>query len=181
MIDGQENLMAKQATRRAQTAPSRTTSITERQVRSVARANEPFLGMLDGFIGFHLRLAQDASFRSFAQRSGRHDLKPGRFAAMMVIHNNPGINQTALGRAIARDKSTISPLLRELERQGLVTRRAQASDGRSFFLTLTPVGEAMVRDLLEQAQEHDRKLDEIIGDRKEEFIRLLKRIARDLG
>ena len=116
------------------------------------RAREPLLGVLDEFIGFHLRLAQDASFRAFAQRAGHHDLKPGRFAAMMVIYNNPGINQTALGRAIARDKSTITPLLQGLERQGLVERRARANDGRSFVLNLTSAGEAMVRVLQTQAR-----------------------------
>ena len=32
---------------------------------------------------------------------------------MMVIHNNPGISQVALGRAIARDKSTVTPLIQD--------------------------------------------------------------------
>jgi DNA-binding MarR family transcriptional regulator len=173
--------MAKSASRRSQTAASDPAVTAARTGGDNGGGSEPALGVLDGFIGFHLRLAQDASFRGFAQRSGRLDLKPGRFAAMMVIHNNPGINQTALGRAIARDKSTITPLLQGLERQGLVERRAPASDGRSFVLTLTPAGEAMVRVLLRQAQEHERKLDEILGDGKGEFIRILKRIAQDLG
>ena len=167
--------MNRSATRRAPAAISG--PLAERS----AGADEPSLGVLEGFIGFHLRLAQDASFRSFAQRAGRHDLRPGRFAAMMVIHDNPGINQTALGRLIARDKSTITPLLQGLERQGLVVRRAAAKDGRSFVLTLTPDGEATLRDLLAQAREHDRKLDEIIADRKDEFIRLLQRIVQELG
>ena len=142
--------------------------------------DEPALGALEGFIGFHLRLAQDASFRSFAQRAGQRDLKPGRFAAMMVIHNNPGINQTALGRAVARDKSTITPLLQGLERQGLVERRAPANDGRSFVLNLTAAGEAVVRELLARAHEHERKLDDIVGAQKEELMLVLRRIAQEL-
>jgi DNA-binding MarR family transcriptional regulator len=173
--------MARPATRRPRTAASDSEPAAAGRERPRGGAVEPALGVLEGFIGFHLRLAQDASFRGFAKRSGRLDLKPGRFAAMMVIHNNPGINQTALGRAIARDKSTITPLLQGLERQGLVERRAPASDGRSFVLTLTAAGEAMVRDLLRQAREHDRKLDEIVGEGKDEFLRLLKRIAQDLA
>jgi DNA-binding MarR family transcriptional regulator len=138
------------------------------------------LGVLDDFVGFHLRLAQDASFRGFAQGAGRRDLKPGRFAAMMVIDNNPGINQSALGRAVARDKSTITPLLQGRERQGLVARRAPANDGRRYALTLTTAGEAMVRELLARAREHERKLDDIVGGGKEEFVRLLRRIAQEL-
>lgn len=139
------------------------------------------LGLLNSLVGFHLRLAQDASFRSYSRRVGLRDLKPGRFAAMMVIYNNPGVNQTALGRAIARDKSTVTPLLQQLERQGLISRSAQAGDGRSFQLHLTAAGERTLHELLEVALEHDRKLDEIVGDRKPDFIALLKRIWREVG
>ena len=76
------------------------------------------LGGLANFIGFHLRLAQDASFRSFARHTGVRDLKPGRFAAMTVIQNNPGITQADLGRSIARDKSSVTPLIQDLEKHG---------------------------------------------------------------
>ena len=96
------------------------------------------LGLLGDFIGFHLRLAQDASFRAFAKHAGLRDLKPGRFAAMMVIHNNPGISQVALSRAIARDKSSVTPLIQDLERHDLVKRVQSKTDRRSVTLTLTP-------------------------------------------
>ena len=141
------------------------------------RDGETRIGPLDNFIGFHLRLAQDASFRAFARHSGVKDLRPGRFAAMMVIHNNPGITQSALSRTIARDKSSVTPLIQELERRGLVKRVPSATDRRSVALTLTRSGETMLRKLLVHAAEHDRKLDAIVGTRKPEFIRLLKRIA----
>ena len=139
------------------------------------------LGLLSGFIGFHLRLAQDASFRAFARHAGRLDLKPGRFAAMMVIHNNPGITQTALGRAISRDKSTVTPLVQELHRHGLVRRRPSTVDRRSVTLTLTRAGEATLADLLAHARVHDRRLDAIVGKRKAALIALLRKITDGLA
>lgn len=139
------------------------------------------LGPLDDFIGFHLRLAQDASFRAFARISGVPDLKPGRFAAMMVIHTNPGITHVALSRAIARDKSTMTPLVRDLETRGLVKRTRSQTDRRNVTLTLTKAGERTVEALSVHARAHDRKLDTIVGEHKEEFIRLLRRIADVLG
>jgi DNA-binding MarR family transcriptional regulator len=139
------------------------------------------LGPLGAFIGFHLRLAQDASFRSFAKHTGRRHLKPGRFAAMMVIHNNPGITQVALGRAISRDKSTVTPLIQELQRQGLVRRRRSSADRRSITLELTRAGEATLDDLLVHARAHDRRLDVIVGKRKAEFLELLRKIADALA
>ena len=145
------------------------------------REAEVRLGPLRAFVAFHLRLAQDASFRSFARHTGRRNLKPGRFAAMMVIHNNPGISQVALGRAISRDKSTVTPLIQELSRQGLVRRRRSTLDRRSITLTLTRSGEATLADLLVHARAHDRRLDAIVGKRKAEFLELLRKIADALA
>jgi DNA-binding MarR family transcriptional regulator len=139
------------------------------------------LGVLEDYIGFHLRIAQDASFRVFARHAGIHELKPGRFAAMTVIHNNPGISQGDLGRLIDRDKSSVTPLVQELERRGLVERIQSKTDRRSVRLSLTPAGETMLRRLLVHAMEHDRKLDEIVGDQKPEFLRLLRKIVDTLA
>jgi DNA-binding MarR family transcriptional regulator len=141
------------------------------------RQSETKLGVLDTVIGFNLRLAQNASFRVFAKHSGEPHLKPGRFAAMMVIHNNPGLTQMDLGRAIARDKSSVTPLIQELHRHGLVTRRPSKADRRRITLKLTASGEKALQVLLALAMEHDRKLDAIVGERKTEFIALLRQIA----
>jgi hypothetical protein len=59
----------------------------------------PRLGPLADFIGFHLRLAQEASFQAFARRVRDYKMRPGRFAVLALIGENPGISQTALGRA----------------------------------------------------------------------------------
>lgn len=139
------------------------------------------LSPLDGRLGFNLRLAQDASFRAFASRSGISDLRPGRFAAMLVIHNNPGITPIALSRAIVRDKSTVTPLIQDLERRGLVRRTRSTVDRRSVQLTLTQDGQAMLKDLLAHAEAHDRRLDRIVGSAKPELIELLRKIADALG
>lgn len=135
------------------------------------------LGELESFVGFNLRLAQDASFRAFTKRVDEINLKPGRFAALTVIHNNPGITPGALGRAIARDKSTITPLVQALLRDGLVERTQSRTDRRSFTLRLTEAGDVLRRKLVLPARAHDRKLDDIVGERKAEFLLLLRRIV----
>ena len=139
------------------------------------------LGLLDNFIGFHLRLAQDASFRGFARHTGQKNMQPGRFAALVVLHNNPGITLGALGRAIARDKSTVTPLIQDLKRRGFIDRKPSETDRRRVHLTLTKAGEAVLKDLLRHAKAHDRMLDELVGGKKDEFIVLLRKISDALG
>jgi DNA-binding MarR family transcriptional regulator len=154
---------------------------TARGAALPARNGQVRLGVLGDWIGFHLRLAQDASFRAFAKHTGQPHMKPGRFAAMMVIHNNPGITQGALGRAIARDKSTVTPLVQELHRHGLVRRSPSTADRRSITLTLTRAGEAVLADLRAHARAHDRRLDGIVGKRKTALIVLLRKITDALA
>ena len=151
------------------------------------QGTEPFehdgeirLGPLENFIGFNLRLAQDASFQTYAQHVGKPHLGPGRFAAMMLIHQNPDITQKELSRAIARDKSSVTPLVQTLQREGLITRTPSETDRRRVHLRLTQAGEEVLKTLLARAEEHDRKLDAIVGDRKAELIDLLKKIVKNL-
>ena len=144
-------------------------------------ARDVRLGPLDNFIGFHLRLAQDASFRAFARHTGVKGIQPGRFAALMVLHKNPGITLGELGRAIARDKSTVTPLIQDFKRRGLIERRPSKSDRRRVHLSLTDAGESLLRDLLHHAKAHDRMLDTLVGGKKAEFIRLLRKIYDGLG
>lgn len=140
-------------------------------------AGQPRLGELDDYIGFHLRLAQNASFKAFKRHTGDSHLRPGWFAVMMIIHHNPGITPMALSRASGRDKSTITPVLRDLLHEGLIARRPIPADRRSYALHLTEEGIERLRHLADCAAEHDRELDEIVGAGKPELIRLLKRIA----
>jgi DNA-binding MarR family transcriptional regulator len=143
-------------------------------------APEIRLGPLDGYVAFHLRMAQEIALRAFIASSHQPDFKPGHFAILMVIRLNPGLSQIEVCRAIGRDKSTLSPLVRRLQRDGLVVRENSAVDRRSVTLRLSPRGERALEALVEHVEAHDRRLDAIVGDAKPELIALLKKIAAAL-
>jgi DNA-binding MarR family transcriptional regulator len=156
--------------------------IVNEPVTEPAEANgDVKLGFLDGFIGFHLRLAQDASYRSFTRQADDDLMKPGRFPALAIIHLNPGISQSALGRAIARDKSTVSPLIKDLQKNGFITRKPSLHDRRSVTLSLTKKGERILDKLLARAREHEEELDRIAGASKSRLITLLDKITAGIA
>jgi DNA-binding MarR family transcriptional regulator len=100
----------------------------------------------------------------------------------MLIGRNPGISQTALSRANGRDKSSLTPVLNDLARRGLVRRRRLSSDQRAYRLTLTPAGRRLLAELTRCARAHERALDRIVGARElDGFLRALKRIIAELG
>jgi DNA-binding MarR family transcriptional regulator len=139
------------------------------------------VGPLANWIGFHLRLAQTASFQAFARAAEVID-RPGYFAILMLIGRNPGIGQTALSRANGRDKSTLTPALNDLARRGLICRVRPKRDRRTYQLTLTREGEAMLQRLTDCAERHDRELDRIVGTReKARFLKSLRKIIAALA
>ena len=138
-------------------------------------------GPLEQWIGFNLRMAQDASFQAFSRLSQEIGVKPGRFATLTLIGRNHGISQTTLSRANGRDKSTLTPLLVDLVRRGLVRRTQARNDRRSYGLTLTKAGEHLLEQLSACAREHERKLDAAIGARERAtFLRILRKLADEL-
>jgi DNA-binding MarR family transcriptional regulator len=135
-------------------------------------------GPLADWVGYNLRMAQAASFHGFAKLAEEIGTRPGRFATLMLIGRNPGISQTALSRANGRDKSTLTPVLNDLARRGLIRRERTTNDQRTYRLTLTPAGHDLLRQLMQCARRHERMLDRIIGPRDQAaFMRILKRIA----
>jgi DNA-binding MarR family transcriptional regulator len=140
-------------------------------------------GPLAGWIGFNLRMAQEASFLAFARQSRSiAGTRPGRFAMLTLIDQNPGISQTALGRAAGRDKSTLTPVLNDLVRRGWIRRRRNREDRRTYLLTLTPAGKKRLGQLNACARRHERNLDRIIGpSEKGRFLSILRKIAAEIG
>lgn len=167
---------------RAAPTPAPTRPVSRDPVLRVLAGGAVRLGRLEDTLGFHLRLAQEASFAAFSRRAGTSGLRPGHFAALVVIDGNPGLSQTALGGAVGRDKSTLTPTLRDLERRGLVRRERAEGDRRSYALTLTEAGRAALGALTGHAAAHDAALDALVGEgNRAAFLATLRRLIAGLG
>jgi DNA-binding MarR family transcriptional regulator len=138
-------------------------------------------GPLAGWIGFNLRMAQETSFEAFSRRSQEIGESPGRFATLTLIHRNPGISQTELSQASGRDKSSLTPVVEDLVRRGLVERRRVDSDRRTYRLNLTAEGKKVLASMMRCARRHERALDGIIGARdRARFLEICRKIATQL-
>ncbi len=142
------------------------------------------LGELGDFIGFYLRMAQTMSFQAYAKEAGEtgRTLRPGHFAVLTLIGENPGITQTALSRANGRDKSSLTPVIDELERRGFLTRHRVESNRRAYSLQLTAAGEDARRRLLKAALIHEKRLGSMLtASERQELLRVLKMFTENMG
>ena len=139
-------------------------------------------GPLAHWVGFNLRMAQETAFQAFSHLSQEIGESPGLFATLTLIARNPGISQTELSLANGRDKSSLTPVVEDLVKRGLVERKRMDSDRRTYRLNLTPSGKRVLTMLTRCARRHERNLDRVIGERdRKRFIQILKKIAAELG
>lgn len=84
-----------------------------------------------------------------------------------------------LAEHAALDQTTLSHILRRLQRQGLVTRTRQEHDNRSVLVSLTDEGERVAAVCWESAQAHDALLREGLSAADvAELKRMLRRCMR---
>ena len=66
-----------------------------------------------------------------------------QYIAMLALWERDGVSVKELGRRLYLDSGTLTPLLKKLEKSGLVRRTRDPRDERSVVVTLTPAGEAL--------------------------------------
>ena len=66
-----------------------------------------------------------------------------QYIVMMVLWEFGGMTEGELGKKVRLDSGTLAPLLKRLEKLGLLRRARPESNERKLFLSLTPAGEAL--------------------------------------
>ena len=66
-----------------------------------------------------------------------------QYVVMMAFWEFGGMTENELGTKVHLDSGTLAPLLKRLEKQGLVTRARSGADERRLFIGLTEAGEAL--------------------------------------
>ena len=68
-----------------------------------------------------------------------------QYLVMLVLWEHDRITVGALGERLYLDSGTLTPLLKRMEKQGLVIRRRNSDDERQVDVTLTPAGSRLKR------------------------------------
>lgn len=146
--------------------------------RQEASAVGVSLGGLETQVGFLLRLAQVAVFKDLIAALKPFELRPTDFSVLLVISASPGLKQQAVGEALRIQRPNLVTILDQLQGRGLVQRGAVPGDRRSYALTLTPEGEALLVKAKTAHTRHDRKVSSALaGLDKAALIDALERIA----
>lgn len=66
-----------------------------------------------------------------------------QYIVMMVLWENPSITVKEIGERLYLDSGTLTPLLKRLESEGLVSRARSEKDERNLIVTITKKGDTL--------------------------------------
>lgn len=122
--------------------------------------------------------AQQRAWRVFREEAGDETITPVQASVLLVIADQPGIDQQTLARAIALDKATTGNVVSRLVRRGLVQREIQQADRRAKSLKLTAAGKRLNLKLGAVTRRARSRLVEMLdADEQRTLVRLLRKIA----
>ena len=130
---------------------------------------------MSGLLGYQLRRASAAMMADLAAALSPLQLRPVQFTILSLVADNNGISQTELCRALAIRKANMVPLIAELDRRGLLTRKLAPQDRRVHMLRLTPRAELELPAWRELVEAHERGFfNRLNADERESLRRLLR-------
>lgn len=136
------------------------------------------LGPLSDSIGYGLQRAQLLVRSAVVAALSEVDLSPGRFGVLCVIDRNPGLSQAEACTALGIQPTNITPLLRDLERQGLIARRTSPASRRTKMLELTPEGTRRLGVAVRLHQALEQRIARFLGTaRRDQLVGLLAELS----
>jgi DNA-binding MarR family transcriptional regulator len=134
---------------------------------------------LSGYVGYALRRAQGVIFADFNHTLETLELRPGQFAVLVLIDQNPGASQSSVSNALGIQKANFVATIADLEKRGLVRRRKSASDARTYSLGLTSRGRSLLQRAAELQSHHEKRVTAHIGpEGRLRLLDLLERLAQ---
>lgn len=105
------------------------------------------------------------------------DITYTQYVTLMVLWENKEISVKSLGEKLYLDSGTLTPVLKSLEKKGLISRMRSTEDERVLIVRLTDDGE----NLKEQAVEIPAKVSSCVSLSSEEAKELYKLLYKVLG
>lgn len=135
----------------------------------------------DTLIGYQLQMARLRVMEAAHAALAPFGISPARVTALALIRAQPGLDQSALGRALSINRASAMKLVNQLVERGLVERRP-GRNLRSHALHLTAEGEAQLPEMIARLRASEAPLLADLDERERAtLLGLLHRIHAPLS
>lgn len=120
--------------------------------------------------------------RLFAARIAALDLTPPQAGLLRMLAAGPGRSQRQLADDLGMPPSRFVPFADELEERGLIERRKNPGDRRSYALHLTETGGRLLAGLRDAGMAHEQDICAALSaEEHRQLTALLRRVAEQQG
>jgi DNA-binding MarR family transcriptional regulator len=98
---------------------------------------------LENQLCFPLYVCAKEVIRKYKPYLDEIDITYTQYIVMMVLWEEKSINVKTLGERLFLDSGTLTPLLKKLEKQNLITRYRSSEDERNLIVSITDSGAEM--------------------------------------
>nr|WP_198980240.1 MarR family transcriptional regulator [Herbaspirillum sp. ASV7] len=145
------------------------------------RKAAPLLDAQLCFALYSTSLSMSKLYRKLLRNMG---ITYSQYLVLMVLWEQDQLTVSDIGERLVLDSATLTPLLKRMEAQGLVTRERAASDERQVVISLTAQGSALREQAVELPREVLKATESSAAEltaMKEELMALRARLHKNTG
>lgn len=134
---------------------------------------------MDNAVGYLIETTEQALKRGLRQRfrDAGFDITPYQWVILYRLWEREGRNQSELAEVSLKDRATVTRILDVMEQRGLVVRKTDSSDRRTYKVFLTPLAKKLKTQLPKIAASY---LDEFTRDIDPDDLATAQRVLRKI-
>jgi DNA-binding MarR family transcriptional regulator len=128
--------------------------------------------------GFLVRRLHQIGAALFYDECQSESITPLQIGLLTALSMNPWLDQKAIGRELALDRTTTAEVLKRLRQKGLVDTRVNPDDRRSRLSVITKTGMKLIGELQESIRRSQERLVEPLSvEERADFMKLLAKLV----
>lgn len=132
-------------------------------------------------LGYQVNLLARSLEQALRCRIAGHGVVPGQFPALLALYEQERRSQAELCQLVRIEQPTMANTLNRMQRDGLISRDPDPTDGRRSLVELTARGRALEPALVAAAQSVNAEATEGLSDVEvETLMSLLVRVVEKL-
>lgn len=131
---------------------------------------------MDERIGYEIKRVQLALRAVIDRELSELGLTGPQYAALTFLEDEPGLSSAELARRSFVSAQTMGGVVANLERAGLVERRAHRTHGRILETSPTPAGQCLLSDAHRRVRKiEERMASNLDADERRQLLGMLRR------
>ncbi len=114
--------------------------------------------------------AREAVMKNFIPHLRAHDLTPQQWRVLRALHDTDGLELSEISRHCYLLMPSLSRIVQNLEKRGLISRCTSDTDQRRSIVALSQTGQSLVIEMMPESEARYQQITDAFGYGKLELL-----------